>query len=973
MHDQLSSVAATSADQPADDAVTTVEKKDGPLYDDIRMLGALLGDTIREVEGDRFFDLVESIRQASANFYRADDVSAHRELVDRVASLSPSEAVVVIRAFSYFSHFANLAEDEHHIRRTRKHDLECDAPRVGSIEHCIARFVEENISVDAIIAVLQNALISPVLTAHPTEIRRRSTMRREIQMAELLDKRDRGEWTREELQEIGDKLRRAVLGLWQTNLLRQTKLTVLDEVDNGLSYYDYTFLREVPRLHERLADRLSALRTTPGASDEGTEASTAHDDVQTPSFLKIGSWIGGDRDGNPFVTDAVVRAAFARHSEKIFAHYDEELEKLTSELALSSLLVKTSPELDQLAEPLPGNEAEFTAEPYRRAIARIRRRLHATAARVADLTNAVAPGATGAAGRNARQDVRDEYRSESRIYATPAEFLADLDIIRSSLIENGSQRLTRGRLRLLRRAVQCFGFHLTRLDLRQNSSVHAQTIAELFEAVRPGTGYDELDEPERVELLSREITEPRPLTRPRWSYSEKTQTELAILSAAKTGQEHLGQEAVTTSIVSNTEQTSDLLELAVLLKEAGIIAADGTSSVDIVPLFETIADLRHCIDIMDQLLSVPAYRKLVEHRGNLQEVMLGYSDSNKDGGYLTSGWELYKAETRLIDLFDRHGVKLRLFHGRGGTVGRGGGPSYEAILAQPAGAVEGQIRLTEQGEIISSKYTNPNLGRRNLETLVAATLEATLMPGKAARQDGDTQVEAHDLHEIMDDLSDRAFSSYRSLVYETTDFAKYFLQSTVISEIATLNIGSRPASRKSLERIEDLRAIPWVFSWSQSRVMLPGWYGVGSALEGYCNAHQDGIERLRKLYRGSAFFRTQISNIDMILAKANMAIARRYADLVENETLRQSVFGKIETEYRRTVELVLSVSQTERLLQDNPLLERSIRHRFPYLDPLHHLQVALLREHRRGSDDPKILRGIQLSINGIAAGLRNSG
>ena len=426
--------------------------------------------------------------------------------------------------------------------------------------------------------------------------------------------------------------------------------------------------------------------------------------------------------------------------------------------------------------------------------------------------------------------------------------------------------------------------------------------------------------------------------------------------------------AITTAIISNTRSASDLLELAVLLKQVGLIQVDGECALQMVPLFETITDLRHCEQIMNTLLSLPAYRALVDNLGGTQEVMLGYSDSNKDGGYVTSGWELYKAQVRLVALFERHGVKLCLFHGRGGSVGRGGGPSYEAVLAQPKGAVQGQLRVTEQGEVISSKYANGDVGRRNLEALAAATIDATLLAPDAAGSPN-----AH-FDSIMEDLSTRAHRAYRRLVYETDGFEKFFWESTVINEIATLNIGSRPASRRKTRKIEDLRAIPWVFSWAQCRLMLPGWYGFGSAVAWWLDEHgKDGLDTLRDLNRNWPFFRTLLSNMDMVLAKSDIAIARRYADLVSDKSLRDKVFGDIEAEWKRSIDAVLNITGNERLLQNNPLLARSISNRFPYLDPLNHIQVELMRAFRREERNPKILRGIQLSINGIAAGLRNSG
>ncbi len=934
----------------------TGPEKDRPLENDIRLLGKLLGDTVREQEGEQLFELIENIRRAAVRFYRRDDPSGRAEMTDLVSTLNPHQAIVVTRAFSYFSHFANMAEDEHHIRRTRAHAIAGSPPRPGSVSHALGRMLEAAWTADDIANFLNDALISPVLTAHPTEVRRQSTMRRELQMAELLDKLDRGGWTGEEHQEILDKLRRAVLGLWQTNLLRQTKLTVLDEVENGLSYYDYTFFKEVPRLHESLSDQINTIRRGHALQETHRHAGLPprEDDRDLSCLLRIGSWIGGDRDGNPFVTEDILRETLDRHARKVIGYYHSELEKLEGELSLSSRLVNVSPELAALANQYGEDNVHLGVEPYRRAIIVIRKRLAATEARLLGQT--------------------PQQGNDQPAYGQARDFASDLNMIHASLLANGSGRLTRGRLRYLRRAVRCFGFHLARLDLRQNSAVHEQVIAELFAAVRPDLDYAALDEDARIEMLCQELQEPRPLVRRDWDYSEVTKRELAIFDCAADGRARLGPSAITTSIVSNTESVSDLLELAVLLKETGLLSPATAPGLQIVPLFETIADLRNCTGIMDRLLALPVYRRLLQARGNVQEVMLGYSDSNKDGGYFTSGWELHKAEEKLIDLFGKRGVRLRLFHGRGGAVGRGGGPSYEAILAQPEGAVNGQFRMTEQGEIISSKYTNPHLGRRNLEILVAANLEGSLPRGAAANSISRSAPSLPQARDVMESLSQAAFQAYRALVYETPGFAEYFWHSTVINEIATLNIGSRPASRKNLGRIEDLRAIPWVFSWSQSRVMLPGWYGFGTAVARWCEQHpSNGMDILRDIHETAPFFRTQISNIDMVLAKADMAIARCYAELVEDASLREHIFQQIEAEHARSVDAILSITGHDRLLADNPMLERSIRNRFPYIDPLNHLQIDLLRKHRSGVDDPKILRGIQLTINGIAAGLRNSG
>ena len=925
----------SSIDQQLSDT-NEIAEKDLPLREDIRLLGRLLGDIVRNQEGPVIFDLVENIRRTSIRFHRDDDYDARRELEAFLRALSPEQAVQVVRAFSYFSHLANIAEDQHHVRRTRSHDIAGDPPRPGTIGRAISQAVAAGHSCDELVEFFNDAFVCPVLTAHPTEVRRRSTMNREMAVADLIDRRGRGDWTPEEQQDIDDQLSRAILVLWQTNLLRQTRLSVMDEVTNGLSYFDYTFFRELPRLYAHLEDKLGQLAPT----DELPPIA---------SFLRIGSWIGGDRDGNPFVDAGVLRKSLRMQSAHVLRFYLEQLRHLRSELSISTTIVDVSEDLSALAAKSPDTSVHTAVEPYRRAISLIHARLAATQQ---DINGVVEP---------------DEAIGDAAPYALPEDLMADLEIVRASLAANGSEVLTRGRLRMLRRAVDCFGFCLASLDLRQNSDVHAATIAELFAAVAPDTDYLNKNEDERIALLRGELGTLRPLMRSNWSYSEQTADEMAIFATASTIQNTYGRNAIGASIVSNTRGVSDLLGLAVLLKEAGLVTPEGRSDINIVPLFETIPDLRNCVRIMDRLLAMPEYRRLVDSRGGLQEIMIGYSDSNKDGGYITSGWELYKAEVGLVELCRKHGIRLRLFHGRGGSVGRGGGPSYEAILAQPPGAVNGQIRLTEQGEIISSKYTNAEVGRRNLEIFAAAALEASMVPSQADHV-------PQSYVDVMEKLSASALAAYRGLVYETPGFDEYFQSSTVINEISTLNIGSRPASRKNTGRIEDLRAIPWVFSWSQCRVMLPGWYGFGTAVKAFLSENStDGLVLLREMYRDWPFFRTLLSNMDMVLAKSNMAIASRYADLVPDETLRREIFGRIAEERRASISAVLEICENDRLLAGNPLLARSIRNRFPYIDPLNHMQVELLKDYRDGSSDPKVLRGLLLTINGISAGLRNTG
>lgn len=913
------------------------DDKDQNLREDIRRLGRILGDTVRNQHGDEVFDLIEQVRQNSIRFRRDADEAARAELETTLDTLTNDQTTQVIRAFSYFSHLVNLAEDQHHIRRTRAHLIAGSAPRQGSLAHTIEALYNTGHSSQQLLDFFQTAQVFPVLTAHPTEVQRKSILNCQMVITRLLDERDRMQLTPEESAANEEALGRAVLTLWQTRMLRTSKLSVLDEVENGLSFYDYTFLRELPQLYAGLEDLL--------ASKDAALTQT-----ELPSFMKMGSWIGGDRDGNPFVTATVLEKTLAMQATRAFKFYLEELHTLGSQLSMANLLVKVSDDLLALAQRSPDHSPHRADEPYRLAISGVYARLSATYKQLLDLEPVIHPSGI------------------AEPYATAEELVADLDIVHHSLHANGSSAITRGRLRHLRRAVKVFGFYLAPLDLRQNSDVHERVVHELLQAANPELKYLDLNEEQRIEVLIKEISSARPLASPYLSYSEETQSELAIYRAACTAQQRYGKGAVPNCIISKTDGVSDMLELALLLKESGLLhPAEGRVDVNIIPLFETIGDLQNSAPVMDRLFGIPAYARLLASRNNAQEVMLGYSDSNKDGGFLTSGWELYKAELDLVEVFAKHQVRLRLFHGRGGSVGRGGGPSYQAILAQPAGAVQGQIRLTEQGEVITAKYGNPEVGRRNLEVLAAATMEASLLAYTETAP-------RPEFLSAMEELSDHAFKAYRNLVYETEGFEQYFWESTVISEIAGLNIGSRPASRKKSTAIEDLRAIPWVFSWSQCRLMLPGWFGFGSAVQSYLSAHPDtGMQTLQAMFREWSFFTTVLSNMEMVLAKSDIGIASRYAQLVKDDSLRERIFPRIQAEHEATIAILKAISGQDELLAANPLLARSIRNRFPYLSPLNHVQVELLERYRNGDEDERVRRGIHLSINGIAAGLRNSG
>ena len=907
------------------------------LRDDIRLVGRVLGDTIRQQEGEAVFATVERIRQLSLAFRREGETAARRELEATLNALSQDRTIEVVRAFSYFSHLANIAEDRHQIRAIRAQQDEGAAAPPGMIGNTLARIRSERVPRAQLQALFDAILVSPVLTAHPTEVRRKSVLDREQEIAQLLSERDRVALTRAESETSDIALSRAVLTLWQTSILRRGRPTVVDEVSNGLSYYDRTFFSELPSLYADLEDGLAAI-------------DTSWNNTELPSFVRMGSWIGGDRDGNPFVTASVLRQAMGMQSKRVFEFYLDELHLLGGELSLNRARVSISAQLEELVRSSPdASSPRRASEPYRQAIVGIYSRLVTTA-------------------RGLGHDVLPRHAvADASPYASAGELRADLDILHRSLFTNGSAMIARSRLRKLRRAIDVFGFHLAGVDLRQNSDVHERVLAELFRA-GSGADYAGISEQSRTALLLAELATARPLISPFVTYSEETTDEIDILRPAADIHRRYGGDAVPNYVISKAATVSDVLEVALLLKEVGLLRPlEGRLDLNIVPLFETIDDLRICGKVMDSLLSISDYTRLLEGRGRVQEVMIGYSDSNKDGGFVTSCWELYKAEMSLIEVFQRRKIGLRLFHGRGGSVGRGGGPSFEAILAQPTGAVEAGIRVTEQGEVIAGKYLNSELGRQNLNHLVAAMLEVALFHPQAAST-------RPYFIETIEDLSERAYRAYRALVYETEGFERYFWESTVISEIANLHIGSRPASRKKSTRVEDLRAIPWVFGWAQCRLMLPAWYGFGTAISDWLDAHPDGgMALLHDMANEWPFFQTMLSNMDMVLAKSDIGIASRYKDLVADVELREAIFSRLQNEYERAKQALLAITRQSTLLERSPALARAIRDRFPYIDPLNHVQLELLKRYRAGDTGERVVSAIHLTINGIAAGLRNSG
>ncbi len=893
---------------------------------------------MREQAGDEAFELIERVRQVAVND-RRDHVAPFDDLAAALDPASLADRLHVIRAFAWLSLLADTAEDVHVERRRRFHRAKGSAGHTGTLRGTFERLRDAGVPAADVAAVLGDLKVAPVLTAHPTEVRRKTVLDHVARVADLLDERATVD-DPSALERIDAALELEVLLLWQTAILRLTKLRVRDEINESLRYYEASLFRVAPALRRDVAVEFH--RAYPSASASPSA-------VDLGPVVGMGSWIGGDRDGNPFVTADTLRYATGRQAHVALEHHLAALLQLSVSLSMSSRLVTPTAALTDLADA-SGDDSPFRAdEPYRRALRGMHARLHALATEVLGESPLPAPAVP-----------RQPYR-------TLDELLADLDVVTDSLRSHGGGRVADAMVLPVRDTVAMFGAHACALDMRQNSAVHERVLADLFAAADVTTAYLAAPEDERIALLLAELRSPRRLRHEHATYADETVGELAILDQAAIAARLLGPRAVPHYVISKAESVSDVLEVAVLLKEAGLLrpGQSPTSSVDVVPLFETIDDLHRAPAIVAALLAEPTYRALVEHRDRRQEVMIGYSDSSKDGGYLTSIWNLYRAQVEIADVARAAGVRLRFFHGRGGTVGRGGGPAYDAILAQPSGTVDAALRITEQGEMVAAKYSRPAAARRNLETLVAATIEASAMPREAEG------VDARFLA-VMDDLSTSAMAAYRAFVYDEPDFVAFFRSITPIGEIARLNVGSRPASRTASDRIEDLRAIPWVFGWSQCRISLPGWFGVGSAFAALAADRPDALAVLQDMHARWPFFRSAMSNMGMVLAKSDLEIGRRYADLAD-PAYGPRLFARIEAEHRSAVDWHARITGSADLLAGNPALARSIANRFAYLDPLHVLQVDMLRRYRSGDDDPDVARALELTINAIATGLRNSG
>lgn len=939
------------------------KEKNRPLREDVRFLGDLLGEILREQAGEGLFQAEEALRQGFKALRACEGGPELRErLLALVAGLDTAEAAQVARAFTLYFQLVNLAEQHHRVRRVRDYAREDDdRPAAGSLDDVLGRLAASGVSAQAVRALLARFWIAPVFTAHPTEVLRRTVLEKHQRLARALDDRDDPRLGAADRARLQAAIAAEIESLWQTDEVHHRAPTVLDEARHGLYFLDSTLFDAVPDLYQDLEAALA--RHWPG------------EDLHAPSFLRFGAWMGGDRDGNPNVTAETTYQALLLARRLFLRRHVARAEAISTALSQSVNWTKVSTALQKSleaeAKAFSQVAAEFQErnpfEPYRQKLAYMHARLRHTLAQLPEtLADAERwdPGSLQAGYRHA------------------GELIQDIRLMEESLAANHGARTADVDLAGWRRQVETFGFHAAALDVRQHADVHAEALADVVDALRVlDRPFKELDEAARVAWLRTELAGARPLVpQDLEPFAPMTREVIRTFRAVATARTVFGGEALGACIISMTTRPSDVLTVLLFLKEAGLFRATGGGAVrtcmQVVPLFETVDDLRHAPRILEALFADPLYRAHLRALGDMQEVMLGYSDSNKDGGILTSAWELYKAQQAIWEVARRHGLALTLFHGRGGSVGRGGGPSHQAILAQPPGTVGGRLKLTEQGEVISNKYGLPAIARRNLELVTSATLEASLRPElHAAPPEDVARWEA-----VLDDLSRRALAAYRDVVYDDPDFEAFFAQVTPLELLAKMRIGSRPAKRKASTAIEDLRAIPWVFSWTQSRFILPGWLGVGAALEAYWReAPERHLALLRDMHARFPFFRVLLANVEMTLAKADLPIAHRYVEGLVDHPARDRIWAVIEAEYARTEAMLLRITGEDELLAGNPPLQRAISLRNPYVDPLSYLQVELLRRRRALGDGgaeaerAALDDALKLSVNGIAAGMKNTG
>ena len=882
------------------------------IQEEIQILTEMLLKATQKMISEDTFEKIVQLKALA-------DEKNYEKLNLIIKDLTQEEMEIVANFFSILPLLINIAEDVD-LAYEVNYKNNIGETYVGKLSESIKNIKDKNI--------LENINVVPVLTAHPTQVQRKTVLDLTEKLHSLLRKnRDVKNGLINE-RKWKNAIQKHIEILTQSDIIREKKLKVANEITNVLEYYNLSFIKAIAKLMTEYKLLL--------------EENNIELKNETP--ITMGMWIGGDRDGNPFVTAETLNLSAMKQCELITTYYIEKLNSLYRTFSMSSHVTKGSKELEELANRSSDTSEYREKESYRRALSYIKEKLE-----------------------NTRAYLLEDKEAEDK-YLTADEFIADLTIIEKSLLENKGEILVTGEFEELLNVVKIFGFYLASIDMRQDSSVYEASVAELLSSANIEKDYSSLSEEEKCELLLKQLKEdPRPLSiNDENKQSEELRKELAIFRTARKLKDKLGDNVIKQNIISHTTSVSDLLELAIMLKEVGLVGSD-FARLQLVPLFETIEDLENSYEVMDKYLSLDIVKKWVSDNRSYQEIMLGYSDSNKDGGYLSSGWSLYKAQQELSSLGEKHNIKVTFFHGRGGTVGRGGGPSYDAIISQPLGSVQDRIRLTEQGEIIAAKYGNSDAAYYNLEALFSAVIQ---------RMNADkTNTDIRDIPEIqviMDEIVEDSYNKYRKLVFENPNFYNYFFEATPIKEVSSLNIGSRPASRKKITDIGGLRAIPWVFSWSQSRIMLPGWYGVGTAFSNFINKDKGNIEKLRKMYKEWPFFTSLLSNVDMVMSKSDMDIAKEYANLCKEEETKQ-VYEEILREWNLTKQVVLEISEHKEFLEDNTYLTRSLENRLQYFNTLNLIQLELIKRSREGKLPESQINTIHITINGVATGLRNSG
>ena len=882
------------------------------IQEEIQILTEMLLKATQKLISEETFEKIVELKTLA-------DEKNYDKLNLIIKDLTQEEMEIVANFFSVLPLLINIAEDVD-LAYEVNYKNNSNEEYIGKLSESIKNIKDKNI--------LDNINVVPVLTAHPTQVQRKTILDLTEKLHTLLRKHRDVKNGLINGRKWKNDIQKHIEILIQSDIIREKKLKVANEITNVLEYYNLSFIKAIGKLMTEYKFLL--------------EENNIELKNETP--ITMGMWIGGDRDGNPFVTAETLNLSAMKQCELITTYYLEKLESLYRTFSMSTQYVEESKELEELANRSNDLSVYREKEPYRRAIFYIKEKLD-----------------------NTKEYLLNDKEIGEK-YLTSAEFINDLEIIEKSLLENKGEILITGEFEELLNVVKIFGFYLASIDMRQDSSVYEASVAELLSSANIEKNYSALSEEEKCKLLLKQLKEdPRPLSiNDENKQSEELKKELSIFRTARRLKDKLGENIIKQNIISHTTSISDLLELAIMLKEVGLVGSD-FARLQLVPLFETIEDLENSYEIMDEYLNLDIVKKWVSDNNNYQEIMLGYSDSNKDGGYLSSGWSLYKAQQELSSLGEKHNIKVTFFHGRGGTVGRGGGPSYDAIISQPLGSVQDRIRLTEQGEIIAAKYGNSDAAYYNLEALFSAVIQ---------RMNADkTNTDIRDIPEIqkiMDEIVNDSYNKYRELVFENKNFYNYFFEATPIKEISSLNIGSRPASRKKITDIGGLRAIPWVFSWSQSRIMLPGWYGVGTAFSNYISKNKDNIEILRNMYKNWPFFTSLLSNVDMVMSKSDMNIAKEYANLCRDEETKKA-YEEILREWKLTKQVVLEISEHKEFLEDNTYLTRSLENRLQYFNTLNLLQVELIKRAREGKLPESQINTIHITINGVATGLRNSG